>query len=390
VATLRSKEQQRIVIIGGGIVGACSAYFLARRGHLVTVVEASSIGDGATGLSAGAFRSQFGSPVETMLTMRSRELWQSFEYEYGVEFDYRRVGFVIAASDDRSEAELSRRESFQKELNLDIRDLSMRQLAEIFPNMQTDDIRRATMTPEDGYATPADTTRQIMEVARSKGVKVIQHTDVVDVLVNNDRVDAVVTAPGGPIPCDVVVNAAGLFAENIGEMVGLDIPVGAYRQHQFFTEEITTFSPDSIPNFMDPSLGLYLRGEGHGMLLSVARDDDARRLDFTVDESLLDDLAVKMLHRWPYLADFGVASGWVGCYPITPDSRAIVGDVPHIEGFYNAVGLGGHGFMHGFSTGEAISSLICDGSWGPIDLSEFSLDRFLMRDESDISAPLHI
>lgn len=387
---LGSKTTHKIVIVGGGIVGACSAYFLARRGHSVTVVEASSIGDGATGLSAGAFRSQFGSPIETLLTTRSRQLWLEFERDHKIEFDYHRVGFVIAASDEKSEAELARREVFQKELDLDIEDLSSRQLVEMFPNIQTDDIRRARFTPQDGYATPADTARQIMAVAQSEGVLVRQHNDVVDVLVRGGRVDTVVTAKGDSIPCDVVINAAGLHAATIGDMVGVDVPVGAYRQHQFFTEEITTFPVELVPNFMDPSLGLYLRGEGHGMLLSVARDDDARRLDYSLDDSLLDDLATKMLHRWPYLADFGVASGWVGCYPITPDSRAIIGPVPQVDGFFNVAGLGGHGFMHGFAMGEAISSLISDERWGQLDLSELTLERFQKNEELDGAASLPI
>jgi sarcosine oxidase subunit beta len=322
--------------------------------------------------------------------MRSRELWKSFEQIHRIELDYRRVGFVIAASDGQSERELARREEFQLELGLDIRDLSMMELVEAFPHMQTEDIIRATYTPEDGYATPADTTKQIMEVARSNGVKVLQNTEVVDILVRNDRIEAVITSPVGPIPCDVVINAAGLFAAQVGALVGIDIPVGAYRQHQYFTEEITSFNSELIPNFMDPALGLYLRGEGHGMLLSVARENDARRLDFVVDESLLNDLAQKMLHRWPYLADFGIASSWVGCYPITPDSRAIVGDVPGIQGFYNAAGLGGHGFMHGFATGEAICSLISDGKWGFIDLSEFALDRFRDDYRNESASPLAI
>lgn len=126
---------------------------------------------------------------------------------------------------------------------------------------------------------------------------------------------------------------------------------------------------------MDPSLALYLRGEGNRLLLSISREAEAWREDYTPDWTLLEDLGARLTHRWPTLTEYGISHGYVGCYPRTPDDRAVMGWCGGPQGFIQAVGFSGHGFMHGLAAGEATADYVLTGQWTGIDLTAFRYPR---------------
>ncbi|WP_159500598.1 FAD-binding oxidoreductase [Microbacterium sp. 18062] len=366
-----------VIVIGGGIVGASCALHLNRSGYEVTVVEAGTVGHRATRLAAGAFRSQFAHPEETLLTMRSHEIRDEIQARSGVDFGFRRVGFVLLASDEAAAAELNARRGFQSDLGLDIRDLDGAELRALVPGIATDDLLATRFTPADGYARPQHVTRLLMQLAVDEGVVLREEASVVDIESDGiGQASGVALADGERLGAEIVVNASGLGAATVGRMLGTALPVGPRRQHQFFTGESAGIEPSKVPNVMERSRRLYLRGEGGGFLLSTSSADEDHRTDTDVTWPLTDSLRATLGHRWPAVADLPITDGWVGCYPITPDDRAIVGADPHMAGVFHAVGLGGHGFMHGLSTGEAVTAVVSTGSWGTIDLSPLRPDRF--------------
>jgi sarcosine oxidase subunit beta len=362
-------------VIGAGIVGAASAYYLARRGFSVDVLEAATIASGATGLASGGIRSQFAFPAETQLTLRTQKLWRQFEHLHGIDLDYRQVGYLTIATDADTAAELRRRRAFQDALGLAARELSAAELQELLPGLRTDDVQAAVFTPHDGFGSPTDVTNALLTQARAAGARLRQHTAVDAVATADGAVAGVVTADGEPIACNIVVNAAGLGAPRISATVGLHTPVSAYRQHQFLTEPVPGLPAERLPNLLEPAHDLYLRGEGAGVLLGVADPAEAGRTDTTVTWSLLETLGERLERRWPRLAGAGIARGWVGCYEVTPDRRAMIGASRQVPGFLYAAGFSGHGFMHGMAAGEAIASLAC-GSPPAVDIAELSLERF--------------
>jgi sarcosine oxidase subunit beta len=363
------------VVIGAGIVGAASAYYLARDGFRVDVLEAATIASGATGLASGGIRSQFAFPAETQLTLRTQQLWRQFERLHGIDLGYRQVGYLTIATDAGTAAELRRRRAFQDALGLTVRELGTAELQELLPGIRTDDVQVAVFTPLDGFGSPADVTNALLTEARAAGARLRQHAAVDSITTAGGAVAGVLMADGERIDCDIVVNAAGLGAPRISATVGLHTPVSAYRQHQFLTEPVPDLPVERLPNLLEPSRDLYLRGEGAGVLLGVADPAEAGRTDTTVTWSLLEALGERLEQRWPRLASAGIARGWVGCYEVTPDRRAMIGASRQVPGFLYAAGFSGHGFMHGMAAGEAIAHL-ASGSPPAVDIAELSLDRF--------------
>jgi sarcosine oxidase subunit beta len=369
------RKPGRAVVIGAGIVGAASAYYLARRGFSVDVLEASTIASGATGLASGGVRSQFAFPVETQLTLRTQQLWRQFERLHGIDLGYRQVGYLTIATDSGTAAELRRRRAFQDVLGVTVRELGAAELQELLPGICSADVQLAVFTPYDGFGSPTDVTNALLTEARGAGVRLRQHTAVDGIVLADGAVGGVLTGDGERIDCDIVVNAAGLGAPRISAAAGLYTPVSAYRQHQFLTGPVPGLPAERLPNLVDPVHDLYLRGEGAGVLLGIADPAEAGRTDTSVTWSLLEVLGERLEQRWPRLAGVGIQRGWVGCYEVTPDRRAMLGASPQVPGFLYATGFSGHGFMHGMAAGEAIADLAC-GSPTAVGIGELSLDRF--------------
>jgi sarcosine oxidase subunit beta len=362
-----------VVVIGAGIVGCATAYFLTRCGMSVTICEANTVASGATGLASGGVRTQFATELETRMTLRSRELWREFEIQHDVDLEYQRVGYLTLAADEKTASELVRRRPMQDEIGLHVVEADDDLLTTLAPGIRTDDVLLAIYTPDDGFGSPADVTANIVAEARRAGAVLRQHARVQAVEGDGSRGFVVHLESGEAISCASVVNCAGHGSPVVGASLGWDLPVTAYRQHQFLTEPAVGFDASHLPNVLDPALDLYFRGEGQGVLLGISDPDEAGRMDATVTWDLLEPLATRLEHRWPRLVDLGIARGWVGCYEVTPDLRACIGGG---DGAFYATGFSGHGFMHGFAAGETVAQLVA-GERPPLDVSELSADRFV-------------
>jgi sarcosine oxidase subunit beta len=309
------------------------------------------------------------------MTLRTRELWATFEADHDVDLRYNRVGYLFLAADPATDKELRRRRGFQNDLGLRVEELDGDGLQRLLPGLVVNDITFATFTPDDGFGYPPATTAIVLDHARRCGAQLREHTSVADVLLDDGAVRGVATVTGEELACAVVVNAAGLGAPAVSASIGLHTPVVAHRQHQFLTEAVPDLPLDALPNLLDPKLDLYLRGEGQGVLLGVADPAEAGRSDTEVTWALVEPMTRQLAHRWPRLAEAKISRGWVGCYEVTPDRRAMLGTVPDIAGFICATGFSGHGFMHGLAAGETVAALATNTP--PfVDVSELDPLRF--------------
>jgi sarcosine oxidase subunit beta len=369
----------RIVVVGAGIVGASVSYFLARMGARdVTVIEATGVAQGSTGLASGGVRRQFPTPYETELTIRSQELWRAFEHDNDVDLGYQKVGYLLLLNAPESADEVQARRVFQARLGVRIQILERAELARRLPGLTVDDITLAVFTPDDGFASPADVTVATMAAARRLGVVLRTPVTVSTVLTTGNRVVGVRT-DHGDVACDVVINAAGLDAPIVGASVGAMMPITPLRQHQFVTNQVD-WIPEDMPCTQDDGLNLYMRREGRGLLLGVSSPEDVGSRSREVEWSLAESLAEKVAHRWPRLAQTGLVHAWAGPYEVTPDRRPCIGQLDDPVGFVYAAGFSGHGFMHGFAVGEAVAELVLQGQSLHADLGPFSLARFAHGD----------
>jgi sarcosine oxidase subunit beta len=370
-------ETAEVVIVGAGIMGASTAYHLARRGAgRIVVVERDAICAGSTALASGGIRHQYANRIGIELTRHSIVTYENFEAEFGVDPQFRQHGYLILVTTEDELTQARRNVALQRSLGVDVDLLSAEDVYRAHPYLRTDDLRAATWTPRDGYADPYLAATAIAARARDLGVAIRTHEEVVSFVRSSTGVAGVVTRHG-TIEAPVVVIACGAWSGAMGALAGADIPVAPRRRSKFIT---APFAPGPIPAatpfVIDPALGISLRREGPGILLGIGRKDEPSSFDTTPDWGLSAVLVERAVHRAPALAEARLMRAWVGLYEMTPDQTGIVSPVPGVAGLYAIAGFSGHGFMHGPIAGQLMAELIADGRATTLDIAPLSLDRF--------------
>jgi sarcosine oxidase subunit beta len=364
-----------VVVVGGGVVGCSIAYHLARRGQRdVVVLEREAVGAGTTSKAAGGIRSQFPTETEIRFSLEAIGVFERFQEEFGVDIGYRRIGYLFLISDPDDLAGYRERMALQRGLGVDVREISPADAKAIVPALHVDDLIAAVWGPTDGMAGPAEVTNGFARRARELGVRIVEGVDVGAITVERGHARGVTTSAGA-VAAPVVINAAGPAAALVGRLAGVTIPVLPRRRHIFFTEPFPEI-PGPVPLTTDRASGFYFRKEMEQLLLSPGDVEDIGE-DFTVpvDRARIDETVEKALHRIPIVEKARIAGGWAGLRPLTPDDHAIIGWAPGVEGFFLAVGFGGHGFQHSPATGRYVAEWLLDGR-PSLDLSLFDPGRF--------------
>jgi sarcosine oxidase subunit beta len=363
------------IVIGGGVVGCSIACHLARRGQRdVVVLEREAVGSGTTSKAAGGIRAQFPTETEVRFSLEAIGVFERFEAEFGVDIGYRKIGYLFLVSSAEDLLGFRQRMAMQRRLGVDVREITPTEAKALVPALRVDDLVAAVWGPQDGMAGPAEVTGGFARRARELGARIVEGVTVTGIDVEAGRVRAVTTTQGR-ISAPVVVNAAGPSAARVGRLAGVDVPVHPRRRHIFYTEPFPEI-PGPVPLTTDRESGFYFRKEMEQLLLSPGDVEDIGE-DFTVpvDRARIDETVEKALHRIPVVEKARIAGGWAGLRPLTPDDHAIIGWAPGVEGFFLAVGFGGHGFQHSPATGRYVSEWLLDGA-PSLDLSLFDPGRF--------------
>ena len=366
-------ETADILVIGAVIVGCSLAYQLALQGApRVAVIDKDLICSGSTGRSAGGIRQQFATDLNIQLSLESIRMFERMPEELGVDPAFRRVGYLFLASTEAELALFRQNAALQQRHGVPVQVVGPDDIRRLVPFVQLDGILGGTFCPTDGYAAPYEVTMGYAAAARRRGVTIYEQRPVTAVLRQSGRVVGVET-PAGPIHAPVVVNAAGAFAGQIGEMAGVDVPVRPFRRQLFTTLPVPTFTPEP-PLTIDYHRNWYFRGELGGCLFSGPKDEEST-FNTNVDWEHLAESVEQTVVRLPLLAEAEIHRGWAGLYEISPDNNAILGRVPELEGFYVAGGHSGHGFQHGPIVGKLMAELILTGRT-TIDIGALGIERF--------------
>ena len=363
------------VVIGGGVVGCSIAYQLARRGlRDVVVLERDQVGAGTTSKAAGGIRGQFPTEVEIRFSQESQRVFETFKDEFGVDPGYQRIGYLFLIADEADLRGFEERIALQQRCGVDVRVITPKEARELVPALQISDLIAAVWGPGDGLAGPAEITQGFARRARELGARIVEGVEVTAIDTRGGRLRAVETA-GGRIDTPLAINAAGPFAARVGRLAGLDLPVHPRLRHIFFTEPFPRI-PGPVPLTHDRASGFYFRKEMEQLLLSPGDvRDTGDDLSASMDWGVVDEVVEKAVHRVPLLAEARIAGGWAGLRPLTPDDHAIIGPAPGVDGFFLAVGFGGHGFQHSPATGRLVAEWTLDGR-PSMDLSLFDPGRF--------------
>jgi len=375
---IRMRKTADAVIIGGGVHGCSIAYHLAKLGCPRTVLlEKDSLASGGTGRSAAGFRHQFGTAVNIRLAAASIRMFEGLAEELGYPYDLEvyQGGYLMLAYSSSQLEQLKKNAFLQEEVaGAGTQILSPVEIKEIVPALAVDGLAGGSFNRRDGHANPFHVTYAFALAAQRLGVEIRTGTEAVEIFCEQERVRGVRTSRGEIIETPVVVNAAGPYGAVVARMVGLDIPLYPERHQILVTEPLEMFIPCMIISFQH---GTYFKQVPHGSILMGVGDPQHEMKDFNQRSTwqFLEDVAKKITFHMPVLKEVRVVRQWAGLYDKTPDSQAILGAAPGIEGFYLDVGWSGHGFMLGPVVGRIMAQMIT-GQEPEIDVSAFSAERF--------------
>lgn len=364
-----------IVIIGGGVMGASAAYHLAKCGikNILLLEKEELFGTGATGRCAGGVRYQFSTEINVRLSLESLPMIERFKEEIGQDVNYRQCGYLLVATNEKDVNAFKHNVEMQNRLGVQTQLLSGEDVRARLPLMQFEDAIAGTFHARDGLADPNSIVAGYVSAAQKLGAKALTRAEVTGIRLGGDEIEAVETTQG-VIQTRMVLNTAGPWAGQVGQMAGVEIPILPIRRQMFTTNALKEI-PEDFPFVIDFGQSLYFHREGEGLLIGMSNQNEKPGFDQNVDEEFEMENFEAALGRMPLLERASRASHWAGLYEVTPDAHPIFGGSP-VKGFTICAGFSGHGFMHGPVAGKLMTEYITDGKFSTVDVSMLDLARF--------------
>jgi sarcosine oxidase subunit beta len=364
-----------IIIIGGGVMGASTAYHLASMGcHNVLLLEREDFfGLGATGRCAGGVRYQFGTEVNVRLSLLSLPMLEGFKDEIGQEIDYRKIGYLFLLTNAQEVSNFKQNVEMQNHLGAKTQWLSGDEIRKWLPVMRLEDVLAGSFNPRDGLVDPNSVVMGYIAAAQRLGVKTLTSLPVTSIQVHSGKIIGVETDQK-IISSPVVVDATGPWSGKTSHMAGINVPVTPLRRQWVTTSAIPQLLPE-FPFVIDFGQSLYFHPEGPGLLTGMSNPNETPGFDQNIDQKWELVHLEAAIQRLPLLESVGLASHLAGLYEVTPDAHPIIGKTP-IEGYYLITGFSGHGFMHGPIAGKLMAEIILEGLATTLDVSMLDLARF--------------
>jgi len=378
-----------VVIIGGGVGGASIAYHLTELGRRdVVLLERAELTSGSTFHSAGLVGQLRADPTLTRMNMYSVALYRRLQqgpYPPG----WVEAGGLRLASSPQRLAEIRRQISWARTVELDLTEIPAGTARDLFPLLDTDGVLGAAYLPSDGWVDPAQLCTALVSLARAGGAAVHTGTRVLGIDVAGNRVQRVRT-DRGDIECETVVNAGGMFAAQIGRMVGVRVPVVPMSHQYVVTEPLLSPGAPPLPTLRDPDLLVYYRQEVHGLVMggyertaapwtATATCPDDIPADFNgkllpPDWDRFTEIARNAAVRVPAMADLGLRTLVNGPEGFTPDNEFCLGE-SDVDGFFVAAGFCAHGIAGAGGIGRLMADWIVHGEPG-MDVWHMDIRRF--------------
>jgi len=364
-----------VVILGGGVMGASTAYHLAIRGikNILLLERAPFFGTGATGRCAGGIRHQFKTEVNIRLSKKSLSMIDVLEEETGHSAHVRKCGYLFVLTAEKDVSVFQKTLELQHSLGVKTEWLSgdeVRRLAApcVFP-----DALAGTFNTEDGLADPNSIVMAYINTARRYGAVCLTDCSAIGIELEKNHVRKVCTSLG-TVATETVVNACGPWSAFLGNEIGLKIPVYPLRRQWFVTETIPELTSE-FPFVIDFAQSLYFHREGSGLLSGMSNRNEKIGEDQSIDPKWEMQHIEAAVKRMPLLENSGIKARQAGLYELTPDAHPIIGSTP-VEGFHLLTGFSGHGFMQGPICGKLMAEIFIDGEATTVDISMLDYDRF--------------
>lgn len=367
-----------IVILGAGVMGASIAFHLARRkvGNIV-ILDKDHVGRGGSGRSSALIRMHYSFPPEVRMALISLDMFQNWREILGQPGDFRRTGFVRIVHPNETER-LKRNVEVQRKLGAKVDLIDAKQLHELEPDWNVDDVELAAYEPDSGYGDGAAVAGDFLTAARDLGVTYFSRTHATAFKIEAGRCRGVITDRGA-ISAPIVISATGPWTRPLFQQAGCDLPI----ECEFHQVAILRNAPDMRGGgcaCIDSVTATYFRSDAHDKFLIGdfygKRPVDPDNFPQRASDESVEEIIERACRRIPKLAGAEVMRGVTGVYDMTPDSRPLLGEIPGVAGLYVCAGFSGMGFKISPAIGLVMSELILDGEGKSVDIRAFRPNRF--------------
>ncbi|WP_348721415.1 FAD-binding oxidoreductase, partial [uncultured Candidatus Puniceispirillum sp.] len=368
-------KSARVVVIGGGSVGASVLYHLAKLGWTdVVLLEKNELTSGSTWHAAGNCPNFVGSwtmmKIQSYSTSLYRELGALVDYP----MNYHVTGAIRLAHSRQRMEEFRHVERMGRQMGVELQEMSNKDMQDIYPFLETHDLYGGQWDPYDGDIDPAQLTQALAKGARDMGATIVRFCPVTGVKWNKG--EWTVSTPHGDIKAEFVVNAAGYRAHELGKMFGRDVPCVSLAHQYLITEAIPelTARDSKLPLLRDPDSSYYLRQEKDGLLLGPY-EKNCRAHWLTDDDPMPDDFSFQLYNddldrlewyiedacaRVPILGSGGITRVVNGPIPYTPDGLPLLGQMPGVPNAFEAC-VFTFGIVQAGGAGKLLADIIVEG-----------------------------
>ncbi|MEO0068563.1 MAG: FAD-binding oxidoreductase [candidate division WOR-3 bacterium] len=374
------KRTADAIVIGGGIIGAATGYYLAKQGLKVILLERNFPCAGSTGRCIGGIRAQFTHDLTIRVMLKSIKMFMELDSELGEDIEWYAGGYLFLAFDEERKKSFLQAIEIQRRYGLKVDFISPDECARIVPGLNQEGLLGGAWCPTDGQANPFKVTYGYLKGMERLGSKVITNSEVKRINIQGDKVVSVVTQTGDEFYAPVVLNAAGPWAEGVAQLAGVFLPVKPDRHEALVTEAVERCLEPMLVDYRSDGCYFvqhYKTGHFIGCYTPVPIVPGDR---IDASDEFITEMPRRMVRLLPKLASVKVLRQWAGSYEMSPDGNPICGRTP-VQGFYVAAGMSGHGFMFGPALGYLMAELITTGK-SSIDISEFRLDRSFAKAEA--------
>ena len=373
----------KVVVIGGGVAGTSCAYHLAKFGWKdIVLLERDQLTSGTTWHAAGLIGQLGATSTITKLRKYSLDLYKELEKTTGLSTGLKQNGAITVASSKERMQELLRQATTAQLSNVEVEVLNKERIKELYPVVKNEDLVGGVYMPKDGQADPVGVTNVLAKAAKMLGVQIFEKSPVKKILVKNKRICGVETSQG-KIDCEYVVLATGMWSRQIGEDIGVSIPLYPNEHFYVITEPMKDL-PKDLPVLRDYNACLYLKEDAGKMLVGIFEPnakpafkdsgrvpDDFSFGEFPDDFDHFEPYLEKSFHRLPMLENAGIRKFFSGPESFTPDTQYLLGETPEVKNLYTCCGFNSIGIASSGGAGRVTAEWMINGH---INEDLFSLD----------------
>ncbi|MEO0206176.1 MAG: FAD-binding oxidoreductase [candidate division WOR-3 bacterium] len=367
-----------VIVIGGGIIGCATGYYLTKKGLKVFLFEKDYLTAGSTGRCIGGIRQQFSTELSIRVAMESVRKFKAMNDELEMDVEFEQDGYLFLAHAQEKEETYKKLITLQRKMGLDVEYVDVQTIKKIVPGINTENLLGGAYCPSDAQANPFLVVDAYAKKIKQKG-KIFTHCEVKSVNLQSNKVVSVTTANNETYYSPIVVNATGPFIREFSKHLGLDIPVFPERHESLITEPIEVFFKPMVVDYRPDGCYFHQKSKQGSIIGCYTPVPNVPGHDIRSSFEFIKEMGRRMARLIPKLENIKIIRQWSGSYEMTPDGNPIL-DKTDIEGLWIISGFCGHGFMLGPEIGYVAAEYITNGK-PPYDISEFSLKRDFSRRE---------